>query len=305
MSFTLDIINELTEREPDKVCCKKSFLFGLFFGAEKIFKTEIRAELKTEQSANLAANILKKQFSLEPTVEPIVRAGRHMFWVTVNSKMLATYLESLDGAESVSVDKLGKIVGFNDKCYCEMYFLAGVFVALGTATDPQKRYSLEFSVKGKMRTMWLNVFLASKTGEPSYIERSTKIGLYYRGNENICDVLAYMGANSSYSVALDVFVDHDIKNRENRATNCVLKNIKKSVDAARTQIEAIEYLKSKGRFNSLSEDLKYTAKLRCENASVSLSELAALHEPSISKSGLNRRLDRIISFAREVKALND
>ena len=113
MSFTLDIINELTEREPEKSCCKKSFLLGLLFGAEKISKTEVRAEFKTEQSAEIAASILKKQFSADPTVEPIVRAGRRMLWVSVNSKVISTYLERIDLDENISFDELSKIVGFS------------------------------------------------------------------------------------------------------------------------------------------------------------------------------------------------
>lgn len=299
MSFTLDIINELTEREPEKTCCKKAFLLGLFFGAEKISKTEVRAELKTEQSANLAVSILKKQFSAEPTVEPIVRAGRRMYWVTVNSKVISTYLERIDQNENMSFDELSKIVGFIKHFECKNHFLAGVFVSSGTATDPEKRYSLEFGVKSSVRSLWLSIFLRGEMGEPSYIERDTRIGLYYKGNENICDVLAYMGANNSYMFAFDIYAKHQIKNRENRATNCVLKNIQKSVDATRKQIEAIEYLKISGRFATLSEDLKYTAELRCEYDSATLSELATLHDPIISKSGLNRRLEKILSIADE------
>ena len=299
MSFTLDIINELTEREPEKSCCKKSFLLGLFFGAEKISKTEVRAEFKTEQSAEIAASILKKQFSADPTVEPIVRAGRRMFWVSVNSKVISTYLERIDLDENISFEELSKIVGFSKHIECKNYFLAGVFVSSGTATDPEKRYSLEFGIKSSVRSSWLSAFLSEETGEPTYIERDTRIGLYYKGNENICDVLAYMGANTAYMFAFEVYARHQIKNRENRATNCVLKNIQKSVDATRKQIEAIEHLQASGRFALLSEDLKYTAKLRCEYDSATLSELATLHEPIISKSGLNRRLEKILSLAEE------
>ncbi len=299
MSFTLDIINELTEREPEKSCCKKSFLLGLFFGAEKISKTEVRAEFKTEQSAEIAASILKKQFSADPTVEPIVRAGRRMFWVSVNSKVISTYLERIDLDENISFEELSKIVGFSKHIECKNYFLAGVFVSSGTATDPEKRYSLEFGIKSSVRSSWLSAFLSEETGEPTYIERDTRIGLYYKGNENICDVLAYMGANTAYMFAFEVYARHQIKNRENRATNCVLKNIQKSVDATRKQIEAIEHLQASGRFALLSEDLKYTAKLRCEYDSATLSELATLHDPIISKSGLNRRLEKILSLAEE------
>ena len=298
MSFTLDIIDELTLREPEKSCCKKSFLFGLFFGAEKISKNEVKVELKTEQSALLALSILKKQFSAEPSFEPIVRAGRRMFLITVLSKPLSFYIEKLDREENISIEEFTKIVGFNHPD-CKRAFLSGVFSASGTATDPQKRYSLEFGVKSKIRALWLAEFLTAENGAPSYIEREARVGLYYKGNENIADILTYMGAQQACYTVLNAYAAHVIRNQENRATNCVLKNIEKSVSATRKQIEAIELLKSSGRFKLMSEDLKYTAKLRCKYDSATLSELAALHEPSISKSGLNRRLERILSFANE------
>ena len=51
----------------------------------------------------------------------------------------------------------------------------------------------------------------------------------------------------------------------------------------------------------LGEELEYTAKLRVENQDSSLSELARMHVPPISKSGLNSRLSRILSVVDEVR----
>ena len=55
-------------------------------------------------------------------------------------------------------------------------------------------------------------------------------------------------------------------------------------------------------YNTMTGDeLEYTARLRIENDSASLSELAALHEPPISKSGLNSRLSKILAIAERHK----
>ena len=296
MSFTLDIIDELVSREHEKTCCKKAFLFGMFFGAERLSKNEIRAEFKTEASATYAVSLLKKQFSAEPMLEPITRAGRRMFWVTVTSKALSIYIDRIDREDNVSACELEKIVGF--RCIdCKMAFLAGVFVGSGIATDPKSRYSLEFGVKSEIRASWLSAFLCDTVGYPRCVDRHARIGLYYRGNEQVTDILAYMGAVSAHFAVLDVCMEKELKNDENRATNCVLKNIEKSVLASRRHIEAIELLKADGRFELLSEELRYTAQLRCEYDAATLSELAELHVPIISKSGLNRRLEKIVSFA--------
>lgn len=298
MSFSLDIIDELVSKEYERTCCKKAFVFGLFFGAEKLFKTEVKAEFKTESSANFAISLLKKQFLSEPIFQPIVRAGRHMFWVTVSSKSLSHYVEKIDREENISAKELENIVGF--RCEnCKKAFLAGVFVTSGISTDPQTRYSLEFCIKSEVRASWLSAFLCDTVGDPKCVDRRTRIGLYYRGNETVADILAYMGAVNANFAVINACMEKDMKNDENRATNCVLKNIERSVIASQRQIESIELLKATGRFDFMSEDLKYTAKLRCEYDSATLSELASLHEPPISKSGLNRRLEKIVSLAKD------
>ena len=300
MSFSTQIIEELLGLDFEKTCCKKAFLFGMLFGAQKGEGKKAVAEFKTEQSVVAAAEILKKQFAAEPELFCINRAGRRFYAVGVTSKAVSIYIDRIDREYGEKSEKLCDVVGFrcND---CPKAFLAGVFVSVGTATDPEKRYSLELSAKSEGRAALLSDFLCTYIGQPGCADRKTRIGFYYKGNEAISDILSYIRADkASYSV-INAYVGHNIKNYENRATNCVLTNIQKSVDAARRQIEAIEKIKKSGRFELLSEELRYTAELRCENDSATLSELAALHDPSISKSGLNRRLENIMRIAAEIK----
>ena len=99
----------------------------------------------------------------------------------------------------------------------------------------------------------------------------------------------------------NVSIERDIRNNENRATNCVTRNISRSVGATIKQVEAIKYLLENDKIALLGDELEYTARLRIENDSASLSELAALHEPPISKSGLNSRLSKILAIAERHK----
>lgn len=300
MSFTTDIIDELTSLDYDKTCCRKALLYGLFFGAERIEKKLVCAEFKTEGSAHLAANVLGRQFSAEPELFEVRRAGRRFFCVRLNSKPLANYIDSLSEEEQSEEKSLSDIVGFRCPA-CVRSFLAGAFIAVGIALSPERRYSLEFSIKGEGRAELLSRLLCENIGSPGCVDRRTKIGLYYKENEMISDILSFMGASKSAYAVINAYVGHAIKNQENRATNCVLSNIKKSVLAIRRQVEAIRLLKQSGRFEGLSEELKYTAELRCEYDSASLTELALLHNPSISKSGLNKRLERIVALADEIE----
>lgn len=298
MSFTKEIIEELVALEHDKTCCKKALLFGLFFGAERVEKKLVFAEFKTEDSARLAADILKRQFAAEPEVQQIKRAGRCFFGVSVSSKAIANYIDLISLEEQTEDGAIERAVGFRCPA-CTRAFLAGAFISTGSALAPEKRYSLEFSIKGEGRAELLSRLLCGSVGSPGCVDRRGRIGLYYKENEMISDILSYLGASKAAYRVINAYVGHAIKNQENRATNCVLSNIKKSVQATRKQIAAIESLRESGRFDLLDEDLKYTARLRCEYDSVSLSELAALHDPSISKSGLNKRLERILALANE------
>lgn len=298
MSFTVDIIDELASSEYEKTCCKKALLCGIFFAGDRLSKKESSVELKTEGSASCAVTILKKQFSAEPSVCEGVRAGRKYYRVLVDSRAVSLYLDRIDRDITDGEDGIRDIVGF--RCPdCERAFLAGAFISSGTATDPLKRYSLELVAKSEGRAARLSRILCSRDTYPSCVDRRGRIGLYYRGNEAIADMLSYMGANRASFAVINAYMTRAIKNDENRATNCVLKNIERSVSSARRHIEAIEALKDSGRYETLEPELKYTAELRLAYDSATLSELAALHEPSISKSGLNKRLDRLLKLAAE------
>ena len=298
MSFTTEIIDELVALEYEKTCCRKALLFGLFFGAERIEKKLVLAEFKTEGAANLATSVLRKQFSAEPENFEVTRAGRRLFCVRVNSRHIANYIDEINNEDQAKDKSLDGTVGFRCPA-CTRAFLSGAFISCGGALAPEKRYSLELSAKGEGRAELLSRLLCLNIGAPGCVDRRGKIGLYYKENEMISDFLSYVGASKSAYRVINAYVGHAIKNQENRATNCVLSNIKKSVLAIRRQIDAIERIKATGRFERLDEDLRYTANLRCEYDSASLSELAALHEPSISKSGLNKRLEKIMAFSEE------
>lgn len=87
----------------------------------------------------------------------------------------------------------------------------------------------------------------------------------------------------------------------NRASNCEVRNIGRSVNAASAQLEAIARLKEEGLFVGLPEELRETAELREKEPECSIAELAARHSPPISKSGVNHRLRKICEAADKIK----
>ena len=64
-------------------------------------------------------------------------------------------------------------------------------------------------------------------------------------------------------------------------------------------MNAIRVLRERNQFDQLPEKLKQAAKVREENPEASLSELAGMIEPKISKPAMNHRLKRLVELARE------
>ena len=118
-------------------------------------------------------------------------------------------------------------------------------------------------------------------------------------DDYIEDFLATIGAQSTCLEIMSNKVVKDIRNRVNRIRNCETANIAKAAKATSEHIEAIEKLKANGKFEFLSEDLKYIAELKLENPELSLSELAAITNPPMTKSSLNRRLKKLCDMANQ------
>jgi DNA-binding protein WhiA len=89
----------------------------------------------------------------------------------------------------------------------------------------------------------------------------------------------------------------ELRGQVNRNSNCEIRNICRAAVAAKAQVEAIKEIRASGRFAALPDELKETATLREDFPEIPLSELAAKHNPPITKSGLNHRLKKLLALA--------
>ncbi|MBQ8331382.1 MAG: DNA-binding protein WhiA [Clostridia bacterium] len=302
MSFTTDVTEELLRLPLKKTCCRKALLLGLFFGCrEQSEDGTMTLYLYSKGTAELAKELLQRIYHAEATVAEVVRAGRRTVVLSVRAAGIAFFLADVDrGTESM----LHQAAGF--RCAsCGQEFLRGAFLGCATVNDPHKGYHLEFTLPTEKRADLLSDYLGATFGRVGRIRRKEKIGLYYKNNAAISDLLYYVGCSKTSFDVANVCIERDIRNNENRATNCVARNISRSVDASRKQINAIELLIATRKIDALPDELRYTAELRMEYDSASLFELAMLHEPPISKSGLNRRLSKLMEAAEEIESVKD
>lgn len=296
MSFTGEIINEALSLPIKKTCCRKAFALGLFFGARQVEGEKLFVSSFAErETAEAAAEILEKIFRTSSDIQRRNVAGRISYTVSFFALGIADFLKNIDMGETRPVH-----IAAGFRCEgCGTAFLRGVFIAYGSVTDPQKAYHAELSFYTEARADFIARVLSDRVAGVGTVRRGTRFGLVYKNNGSIADLLYYIGCSRTGLIVTNSWIEHDIRNNENRATNCVAKNISRSVGAAQKQITAIEWLIETRKIDQLPEELRYTARLRIENDSASLSELAMMHEPPISKSGLNGRLQKLMEAAEE------
>ncbi len=181
---------------------------------------------------------------------------------------------------------------------CQMAFLRGAFLTAGTITNPDKSYHLELSVTREDTADELSALLAESGLEPKRMHRKTEYVLYYKDSESIEGFLALIGANQAAFTIMNKKIERELRSDANRIANSELANIGKTVAAATDQVAAIRALMDSGELEHMPDELRQTAILRLEHDDATLSQLAALHDPPITKSGVNHRLKKIVSWTR-------
>ncbi len=296
ISFSHIAKAELTRILPKKACCRRAVAAGLLFAARSQGEAVSAAFTHKEVSSLLSA-LSPEAFGARSLVAEEVRVGRKTFVHTMMSARARELLSHLDSGEATPLSDMAGL-----RCaMCRQSFLRGVFLAIGTLTDPSKAFHAEFILHDPIRADRLDDFLALCGISARRLERKGRIGLYYKNSTAIEELFAEMGANSLVFELMNIKIEKNIRNQENRATNCVARNISRSVDAIAKQVAAIERLKEHGVLEGLDPDLRATAELRLKMDEASLSELSSAHAPPISRSGLNHRLTRLMELAEKIK----
>ncbi len=293
MSFSKQVKDELNSLQLKGNCCKKAYLFGAFLSA-KDENGSILLTISDGATFNSILYLLNAVYRCVPEVKMIKRGCFQGFELRLNQKKISEFLKY---ADSSSENKANFLTCKN----CKSAFIRGVFCVSGNVSDPMKSYTLEIRTMNDSRADLIEGVISEwhEIIPPSRTHRNNKIGLFYRNESSIEDLLTACGANKSLFIFYEALVEKNVRNIENRATNCVARNISKSVAASAIQISAIESLIATNFIEEIPHELTITANLRLNNPDISLTELAELHKPPISKSGLNHRLSKIVNEAKK------
>lgn len=294
MSFADLVREELCELPVKKPCCRRALTEGLLLCAEEKEGRGIAVRYRFEPVATLASALIRQQYGKAPDSEMTGACGHRYYDFYFSSPACRKYLAQLRDAALAD-----SAVRFSCDA-CRAHFLRGVFLACGTVNDPHKSFHLELSLRDAALADFLMSFLQGLGYEPRRIARKNAYGVYFKDGETLETLIGMIGAQHVIFEIINSRIEREIRNNENRATNCVAKNIEKSIAASAKQIEAINLLIESGRLARLSEPLRITAQTRYRNPDATLDELVLLHDPPISKSGLNHRLKKLLEEAEDV-----
>ena len=184
---------------------------------------------------------------------------------------------------------------------CKTAFLRGAFLAGGSVTDPEKGYHLELTTThGSVSRETFTLIQEAVGFAPKSARRGGGHVLYLKQSDMISDFLTFLGAPVSAMGIMEARLEKELNNKVNRRCNCDEANTSKVVEAAQEQLAVIRTLKEQGKLAHLPQKLQQAAKAREENPYASLTELAAMMEPPITKPAMNHRLKKLVEAAKEV-----
>ncbi len=301
MSFSHNVKEELcsviTDRDKEYACFYGMLLFCRKFGADEIlFRTE------SEQAADMFVKLSEK----------VIGHGR-ITGVSCTKKKNGVTVYSIsipresDREEIIYrfrissrslIHRIGEDIIDNNNVFA---FIAGAFLSCGSMTEPIKDYHMEFAVPFEELCGDLQKLLSELGMNARYIMRKNLYVLYFKGSEDIEDMLTLMGATRSSIELMNVKIYKDVRNKTNRIFNCDNANIARTLAASEKQIADIEYIMNTIGFESLSPELRNMAEVRLENPDVTLRELGELLDKPVGRSGANHRLQRLSEIAEDLR----
>ena len=290
---------EICRALPHKRCCALAQIFGVLLFCNSFTADGIRIVTENQEFSHLLPKLLKKAFGFSFDVQPDPEAtGKVVFQVTCPQK-IQQIMEAFGFAPEDTLALHINLAAVEEDC-CKAAFLRGAFLAGGSVTDPVKAYHLELATTHHSVAREGMVLLQEVMGfTAKCAQRGGGRILYLKNSEQISDVLTYIGAPVAAMGIMETRLEKDLNNKVNRRCNCDEGNTSKLVAAAQEQLQAIRILRTNGLLETLPMKLQCAALAREANPEFSLTELAAIMEPPITKPAMNNRLKRLVSMAKE------
>lgn len=299
MSFSGEVKEELVKQLPTARHCQLAELAAIliYTGAVKEEGQSFCLDAQEESSFCLRKSclLLQKTFEMSVSAEEIENGTKH-FQIN-DSDNIKKVLQAIKYSKQ---DTLVNPVVIKSIC-CKRAFLRGTFLSIGSMSNPEKGYHLEFVCTTQAQARQIQEVLQVFEIEAKIVPRKKYQVLYIKESEEIVELLNIIGAHVSLMNLENLRILKDMRNSINRRVNCEAANITKTVNAATKQIEDIQFIRDHYGFDKLSPQLREIAEVRLDYPDATLKELGEYLEPQVGKSGVNHRLRKLGELADKLR----
>lgn len=287
MSFSADVKEELTKHISSARHCQIAELAAMMHFAGQFGETKDGGLIVGFQTENQA--VLRKGFTL---------------WKKTYNIDTVTML--YEGDKQNILTKFGNLsepvspLLIKNTC-CRRAFLRGAYLCIGSMSDPEKSYHLEFVCTRLEQAEQLQEIMAGFDIDARIVRRKKYYVVYVKEGSCIVELLRVMEAHVSLMNFENLRILKEMRNSINRRVNCEAANITKTVNAASKQVEDIMLIRDYGGLEQLPDNLREMAEVRLEFPDATLKELGEYLNPPVGKSGVNHRLRKLSEFAERIR----
>lgn len=287
MSFSSEVKEELERQISPARHCQIAELAAILnfcgqYGRDKEGRYTIGFQTENISVVRKGFTLLKKTYNIETDV-------------AVSDEQMQVLHQKIGSLEEPVSNLLIK-----NSC-CQRAFLRGAFLSIGSMSDPQKSYHLEFVCTDEDKARQLQSVIQGFGIDAKIVLRKKYYVVYLKEGESIVDLLNICEAHVSLMKLENMRILKEMRNSINRRVNCETANITKTVNASARQVEDIEYIRDHYGFQRLPDSLRQMAEIRLENPDAPLKELGEYLDPPVGKSGVNHRLRKLSELADRLR----
>ena len=300
MTFSARIKEELTSLDITNPECALAECCGMILFANSTKNNKIKITTENKNVAHRASTLLKTLFGFDFDKKIVPASALKKFNLIIEHKQRIDEVFDAFGTDPQLSTSLHLNAAIVETDEARSAFCRGAFLTGGSISDPSSRYHLELvtshaALSREVVSLLLELQLPAKLT----IRKSNNI-IYFKESGHIEDFLTRIGSPLSALELMQTKLYKDVRNNINRQVNFELANLSKTIDAATLQLSAIKTLSECGILEELPTSLKTAAYLRLSNPEASLSELVALSNDGIGKSGLNHRLNKLVTISENI-----
>ncbi|MBO6206596.1 MAG: DNA-binding protein WhiA [Lachnospiraceae bacterium] len=296
MSFSSEVKSELDKQIGASRHCQIAEMAAYVANIAKIQDGKLRFHSENDRLLKKVFTLLQKTYSINSDEE-----GEGSQLTVSDAAQVAYVTESVHYAE-MQGGAVSPLL-LKNSC-CRRAYLRGCFACIGSMSDPEKSYHLEFYCSGDMQAgQLLEVLQEFGIMARSTVRKGHTI-VYLKESEAIAEFLNVAGAVQAMMELENLRIEKELRGDANRRVNCDTANIQKTLNAAERQLEDIRYLERYYGLQRLNDPLRQMAEVRLEYPEATLAELGELLDPHVGKSGVNHRLRKLSEIAEEHRNRN-